>query len=80
MLDLYQAAFTALADGIAATETQRECFGSSYMTLYKIRCSQKKKKGTIFYPKKELCELDHATEENAPLHPSSHLSQMLRLT
>lgn len=70
MLDLYQAAFTALAGRIAATEAQREVFWEQlHDTLQdKIQLKKKKKKvgGTFFCSKKKLWELDRATEENAP--------------
>lgn len=83
MLDLYQAAFTALAGRIAATEAQREVFWEQlHDTLQdKIQLKKKKKGGEPFsVPKRNSENWIVRQKKMPPLHPSSHLPQMLRLT
>lgn len=70
MLDLYQAAFTALAGRIAATEAQREVFWEQLHDTLQDKIQLKKKKkggGNLFLFQKETLRTGSCDRRKCPL-------------
>lgn len=65
MAALYQAAFTALADRTTVSEIHKTRFWEQFHDTLQGKLQHKKGPVSCCCLKKELCKLDHGTEEDA---------------